>query len=219
MVSPPAPPPTAHAPPHPLDRGGVAAHIREAEGAWGCRFPPGHTPSISFMAHTREPLRCLHHPLFFYAWGAAVGALAGLILRSWGLERFAVEGGRMHYWHRKGEGEAVVFLHGLGVGITPYLSFLHMLFRATRGSLVVVELPYVGLQFAPSVPTADEVVEELERIHVRHGLGPACYLGHSYGSLIIANVSPHSCWLPPTKPTNRDQVWGVGCGLWAVGCG
>ena len=206
---------------------------------WGFRFPPGHTSSISFMAHTREALRCLHHPLFFYAWGAAVGTMSGLVLRSWGLkvctrsvcaafcltpgcvksvggdsrvggwQRFSTEGRRMHYWYRGDpteegeEGEAVVFLHGLGVGITPYLSFLDMLSKSTHGKLVVVELPYVGLQFAPSVPTADEVVEELERIHTRHGVGRACYLGHSYGSLIIANVSPShaTCRLPPPPLT------------------
>ena len=87
-----------------------------------------------------------------------------------------------------------MFVHGLGVGLTPYLAFVRRLMHYQAGPLVVVELRHIALQIHATIPTIDSLVEDLFSIHHCHALGPATYIAHSYGSLLVSRltkVHPH----------------------------
>ena len=54
-----------------------------------------------------------------------------------------------------------VFLHGIGVGLLPYLPLLRRLSRAfPRHPILTLEMPWVALRVC-RVPTPDEVAERI----------------------------------------------------------
>ncbi|CAI7853422.1 unnamed protein product, partial [Closterium sp. NIES-53] len=55
--------------------------------------------SVRFMAHTREPLRAIIHPLAFYVWGHIVGLLTAAAMRLLGFSKQTAPNG-IHYWFR-----------------------------------------------------------------------------------------------------------------------
>lgn len=188
-------------------REAVRGFVRKVETEWGLRFGEGFEPSVKFMAHTREPLRTFHHPLAMYAWAHFVSVGTSVALSAMGFTQHTSADGSLHYWlrpgapHRQGAGEGGepapprVFVHGLGVGITPYLSFISLLMADNSGVSVVVELPHIAMRiWRGTIPTINVLAAAIEQIHHKHGLGPALYVGHSYGTFIVAHLQrtrPH----------------------------
>lgn len=182
-------------------RAEIEGHLERAEEAWGLSFPEGYEEGLEFMAHNREPLRAVHHPLALYVWGHCVALLTGIVMRCLGFEKKQSLEPLLHYWYRPPlvqETESAnnkrrqvprIFVHGLGIGITPYLGFIHMLLEGHNEAMVVVELGHIALRIQRKIPSADEVVDAIVGIHKEHSLGPAQYIGHSYGSLIIAGLT------------------------------
>ena len=134
--------------------------------------------------------------------GYTVASFSGGVLRLLGFQKHRSASGRVTYWFRPAlEAQPLtppqrpcVFVHGLGVGLAPYLAFLRRLSRCHAGPLVVVELRHIALQLRTTLPTIDSLVADLLSIHARHALGPATYIAHSYGSLLVsrvAKVHPH----------------------------
>ncbi|CAI5514034.1 unnamed protein product [Closterium sp. Naga37s-1] len=202
----------------------------------GRKKEKGVDESVRFMAHTREPLRAIIHPLAFYVWGHIVGLLTAAAMRLLGFSKHTAPNG-IHYWFRaprksapkrkshkaaavvpifddtsaagatsaaatspllgatgarvrreEAEGEeGVVLVHGLGLGLTPYLSFVHMLSRSySNKKLIVVELAHLAVRLATSSPTIDDVADGLTDAMAVHGMQSAIFVGHSYGALVLA---------------------------------
>ncbi|CAI5983194.1 unnamed protein product [Closterium sp. NIES-64] len=83
--------------------------------------------------------------------------------------------------------EGVVLVHGLGLGLTPYLSFVHMLSRSfSIKKLIVVELAHLAVRLSTSSPTIDDVADGLTDAMAVHGMQSAIFVGHSYGALVLA---------------------------------
>ncbi|CAI5476192.1 unnamed protein product [Closterium sp. Yama58-4] len=83
--------------------------------------------------------------------------------------------------------EGVVLVHGLGLGLTPYLSFVHMLSRSyPKKKLIVVELAHLAVRLSTSSPTIDDVADGLTDAMAIHGMQSAIFVGHSYGALVLA---------------------------------
>lgn len=204
---------------------------REPE-VWGHEEENGQR--VSFMAHTKEPLRAVLHPLALYAWGHTVGLLTAVCFLAMGFERRRCKSTGLRYYvlrrdgtktqgrargtqqeegaqmmaqesqGRRDEGdeedkdsEACVFVHGLGVGVTPYIAFIQEILRASpHKTLAVVELPHLAMRLANKVPTVDDLVLGLDTV-LDDCAGPggrATCMGHSYGSLVLAQYTrtrPH----------------------------
>ena len=120
-------------------------------------FPTGIDPDVHAMRLTLDPVQASYRPLALYgATMLGVDALLYAGMWSMGFTRHAI--GTVHYWRRPGGGDAVapppsgsshrhplVFIHGLGVGILPYMYFLRQLIVACpEQDLFAVELPYVS---------------------------------------------------------------------------
>ncbi|CAI5957464.1 unnamed protein product [Closterium sp. NIES-64] len=185
------------------------------------------------MAHTREPLRAIIHPLAFYVWGHIVGFLTAAAMRLLGFSKHTAPNG-IHYRFRAPKKsapkrkthkaaavmpifddtsaagatsaaltapllgarggrvtreeeaeEGVVLVHRLG--LTPYLSFLHMLSRSySIKKLIVVELAHLAVRLSTSSPTIDDVADGLTDAMAVHGMQSAIFVGHLYGALVLA---------------------------------
>ena len=64
----------------------------------------------------------------------------------------------------------LVFVHGVGLGPLPYLSFVDRLTSSTDGALIVVELPYVSQRLSgiPKVPPQAHLVKAIESAMAEH---------------------------------------------------
>ncbi|CAI5487053.1 unnamed protein product [Closterium sp. Naga37s-1] len=218
------------------DAAGFESSGRRTEGMGERRKKEkGVDESVRFMAHTREPLRAIIHPLAFYVWGHIVGFLTAAAMRLLGFSKHTAPNG-IHYWFRAPKKsapkrkthkaaavmpifddtsaagatsaaptapllgarggrvtreeeaeEGVVLVHGLGLGLTPYLSFVHMLSRSyPKKKLIVMELAHLAVRLSTSSPTIDDVADGLTDAMAVHGMQSAIFVGHSYGALVLA---------------------------------
>jgi len=86
----------------------------------------------------------------------------------------------------------LLFLHGVGLGVVPYLKFINK-FAALYGEIIIVEFPGISLHPCDKsyYPAAQEIVETIVNEFAEGDLVDA--IGHSYGSLVlsyIANKAP-----------------------------
>jgi len=152
---------------------------------------------LKSMRSTIEPMKWFPKPLAFY--GVTQG-LFGLAL-SQELKKFGFEEGQANsfkYWHRRGNAvgplvEAhsgrstmppIVFFHGVG-GMPAYANVLKGL-SAFGVPVIGVEMNYVSLHMAPSVPSIDEHVAAFEKILNDNGYEKAIIIGHSWGTNVMS---------------------------------
>jgi pimeloyl-ACP methyl ester carboxylesterase len=86
-----------------------------------------------------------------------------------------------------------VFLHGIGLGLAPYLGFLSRMAAAAdaspeggRRTLVAVQYRHVSMRLSRHIPTAVEVARDVEAFLVQAGISEACVAAHSYGTLVAS---------------------------------
>lgn len=82
-----------------------------------------------------------------------------------------------------------MLLHGLGIGLPPYLwTVAHVLRARPDRPVALVCLPEVSLRAVHRVPTPDELVDAVEGLCRRHGLRKPCLVGHSFGTFVVARA-------------------------------
>jgi pimeloyl-ACP methyl ester carboxylesterase len=80
----------------------------------------------------------------------------------------------------------VVFIHGLGVGLTPYLPLLRRLKRIRECFVIeLLEVSQVGCDEILSPATMADSIAQMLR---EHGHENACFMGHSYGTAVLSWV-------------------------------
>lgn len=83
----------------------------------------------------------------------------------------------------------IVFLHGVGWGLFPYIRFLQMLFnQASSHPIILMEFDFISLRFcwrASEVDAAAHAVAEFVR---QHNWSQACIVGHSYGTFVASLI-------------------------------
>ena len=62
----------------------------------------------------------------------------------------------------RGKASPIVFLHGVGLGILPYIPLLRRL-SATGHPVVALESCHLGMRWVESIPSDDEVVQVRSR--------------------------------------------------------
>jgi hypothetical protein len=86
---------------------------------------------------------------------------------------YSVEG--LRYWYRppsKPHGldlQPKFFIHGLGIGVTPYLPFVAALMADRRRASVVVELGHIAMRLNRRPPTLDQTVSHAAALYLRSG--------------------------------------------------
>ena len=81
----------------------------------------------------------------------------------------------------------VVLIHGLGIGLAPYLRFIRRLGQARE--CFVVELPEVSQTGVQDTLSPDIMVEALAAMLATHGHGSACFVALCSSSMATASPS------------------------------
>jgi len=104
--------------------------------------------------------------------------------------------GTLQYWYRPASPQVmsqtspVVFCHGLGVGVLPYIPFLRKLISLGHAAeIFCVELPHISMQIKREVPSAPEVVTNIRDMLAAWDVSRAHFIGHSFGSVVLAWVT------------------------------
>ena len=141
-----------------------------------------------------RPLRAVSHPLLVYGIvGVAKAAYAAALKRQgWTYH----QAGRLRYWHRPGattssSGPPIAFVHGIGIGLLPYLAPISQLAESGRACFLV-EVPAVSLDMTERLPPAADVAADIERMLADHGDDGAVFIGHSFGSVYLSHVVQHA---------------------------
>ena len=95
----------------------------------------------------------------------------------------------------------LVFLHGLGIGLPPYLwTVAHALRARPDRPVALVCLPEISMRAVTRVPSPDDLVDAVENLCRRHALQRPCLLGHSFGSFLVARAWRSRCRRRDDRP-------------------
>ena len=179
-------------------------------------FPKGDSGNSS-SAVTFEPLHMQHRPLTWYALfvgGADAYTSLSLLVSGYRfyrppysrflnslplrplalLSRHSTPSSRLPYWylpHRSPSHLPVLFVHGIGVGLYPYLSFLKALqqLHHTLGiGVIALEVLPISSRISPPFPFAEETRQQILAIFRRHSWSRCMIVSHSYGSVVCAHL-------------------------------
>lgn len=155
---------------------------------WNISFQEGYDPTVKFMGHTLEPIKAFHKPLALYLSMELFAIIAQLMLRIWKFQRIC--SGKTIKWVKKPSHtrqDPVIFLHGVGFGVLPYLHFIHAILQGCKRPLIIVEMPHVALRICREAPELTEIAQEI--VSIVQEFGDKCTLiGHSYGTFVIAKM-------------------------------
>ncbi|KAJ9522433.1 hypothetical protein QJQ45_008275 [Haematococcus lacustris] len=166
----------------------------------------GYTPGLRFMAHLWEPLRYSHRPLLLYLAIEALHCLTWGFLAACGFQRHRHLSTTFYFRNtttahdlrpggqRGGGGVApqpptspLLLLHGVGLGLLPYLLLICQL-AAAGGAILAPEVGHVSLRLCRTVPTACQVAAKVVAMMDRLRMPPACVVAHSYGTFVASRL-------------------------------
>ncbi|KAI1616922.1 hypothetical protein EDD36DRAFT_484606 [Exophiala viscosa] len=100
------------------------------------------------------------------------------------------------YWYRAHTSRAelpILFLHGIGVGLYPYMEFLKELNQGRRAEdgiigILAVEMLSISSRITSPLPRKREMCRQLRTILQHHGFERYILVSHSYGSVISTHL-------------------------------
>lgn len=119
-------------------------------------------------------------------------------------------GKTLTYWQRPHTSTTalpVLFVHGIGIGLYPYVNFLAQVnrkdtkppdhrFGVSQASkqpdgdvgIIAIEILPISFRITQVMPSQEELVEEIQAILKHHGWGKVVLVTHSYGSVIATEL-------------------------------
>eukprot|EP01062_Namystynia_karyoxenos_P013094 TRINITY_DN14717_c0_g1_i1.p1 TRINITY_DN14717_c0_g1~~TRINITY_DN14717_c0_g1_i1.p1 ORF type:complete len:487 (+),score=150.24 TRINITY_DN14717_c0_g1_i1:94-1461(+) len=172
-----------------VDRRRVDGVLDEFERRGGTKFRAGRDPEARVMRPSIDPLGVSWRPLVAYTLPLALKSWSRWALRSAGFEQ--AQCGNLSYWlsrplGKEADGPPIVILHGLGVGLAPYVRMAKALrARFPSRAVALVDTPEVSMTLGEDiVPDEQSAVAELTQLldTVLHA-PQAAFIAHSYGTM------------------------------------
>lgn len=103
---------------------------------------------------------------------------------------------QLSYWHREHTATnalPVVFFHGIGIGLWPYMRFLAEIHkRSAKGDgqigVIAVEILPISFRLYSQMPTRSEFLEQITTILDHHHWKDVTLVSHSYGSVLVTHM-------------------------------
>ena len=192
-------------------------------------FPKGHSGNSS-MAVTFEPLQAMHRPLIWYTnivGGADLYTSLSLMWTGYRCYRLPLRrffsslpirplslltrncspSTHMPYWylpHTSKEYLPVVFIHGIGVGLYAYISFLQdfeqQFHRRLGVGMIALEILPISSRISPPFLHGPEMAREIQAILQKHNWSRCIVVSHSYGSVICTHLLRNPVTAPMIGP-------------------
>ncbi|KAF1817174.1 hypothetical protein P152DRAFT_453772 [Eremomyces bilateralis CBS 781.70] len=185
----------------------------------GRKLAPGRGKAKSLRL-TLDDVEMLNRPLFWYILIGFLDAIVGVRLLFSGFRFYRVplrrlpltfpfrvfslfarrrsEAQSISYWYRPHTSKTrlpVVFIHGMGIGLYPYVDFLGGIARADYGVGVEGQVGIIALEIMPisaRITTAklsrDDLAKEVQAILDSHGWSKFVLVANSYGTVITSQL-------------------------------
>lgn len=171
----------------------VLGHI---EKKIGTTFLDEGDPNIFFLRFGANYIESNYIPFTVFAGLQVIKFSVYTIMRICGFKKYRTKNSNIQYFYYNNpkHTETMVFIHGLGIGFTPYLSFL--LEMKKKMNVIILVLPnisnmdyhvgYGNITEEKLFPSCDTWREAFRSILVTHNLEKVSILGHSFGTVILA---------------------------------
>lgn len=141
------------------------------------------------MLLTVDPVEIFHRPLIFYASIKTVTFFTGCALWKAGFEQ-TNDKGIITYIKRGTSNEPpIVFFHGIGIGLSPYLRFIYSIMeRFPDRTIILFEKGAISMQLASHYLLPEQYAKKVHEKIRAEGIDQIVVVGHSLGTMVI-------CWL------------------------
>ncbi|EJP61372.1 uncharacterized protein BBA_09668 [Beauveria bassiana ARSEF 2860] len=202
-----------------VDEDELEEYVREMETLLGRKLQPGRGRA-ECLRLTLDKVEMLHRSLTWYSCVFIVDLLTSIYLRyhsfdfyrSSVLRSLAIFPARPHnvfssyrspaesltYWHRPHTSKTrlpVLFIHGIGIGLYPYIDFLADINasgakRSLDGQLgiIAIEIMSVSSRITAEAMSKEQICNEICHILEAHGWDKCVLVSHSYGSVVAAHL-------------------------------
>jgi hypothetical protein len=145
-----------------------------------------------------DPFHSTARPFSYYLAIMSLDSIVGMTLKSMGFSWVSSvnQNTSNSYYYRDAvdakndESDAVVFVHGIGIGLAPYLASLMYLVRKNPNrKWIILEQRHVASLLHSKIPTRKETLTTIDEIfQKRLARKPAHWIGHSLGSVVVSWV-------------------------------
>ena len=120
------------------------------------------------------------------------------------------------YWHRPHTSKTrhpILFLHGIGIGLYPYVSLLASINKSQLSSsdgqigIIAIELMPISFHLTAEMPTQATLCAEITRILESHGWHNYVLAAHSYSTVIAANLLKNSPTPTSSRPSSSTSLF------------
>jgi hypothetical protein len=172
--------------------------INIMEDSVGVTIESGYNENVKCMKLLLDPLKFAYKPFFVYVGIWVLHHICDLVLYANGFERHS--NSHIRFWHRRRQRRRdsigkrpIVFFHGLGIGLFPYLNIIRKLCDASR-DIFLVEKGSVAMRLDHRHLLPHEMADGVDEMLKEYSVHDAVFIGHSLGTSIatwIVKYYPH----------------------------
>ncbi|KAN0116606.1 Alpha/Beta hydrolase fold [Russula decolorans] len=178
----------------------------------------GSTPEIQCLRLTMDPVPMVHRPFTWYMLVCFVDTLTSIALYFQGFTHYNTRKWfhvfpprpllalfsrksrdtetNIPYWyrpHRSCTKLPILFIHGIGIGLLPYIPFLRDLaVQDSDVGILAIEILPISMRLTAPPLNRDAMCAAITRILNAHGLHRVVLAGHSYGTAVSAHLLHNS---------------------------
>jgi hypothetical protein len=205
------------APPTHEEEEELQRYVTATEAILQRQLDPGRNEEVKPLRLTLEEVRMSRRSLMWYGMVSFVDILSWTRMRYYGFGLFPTAGwfsvfpGRPHmllsrshspahdlsYWYRPHKSKTkrpIVFLHGIGIGVYPYIPFLSEVVATDPDiGIIVVEYMPISMRICHHALASSEFCRQVLQILTRHDIHKFVLIAHSYGTFQATHLlhSPH----------------------------
>ncbi|KAF9018560.1 hypothetical protein BDZ89DRAFT_1073793 [Hymenopellis radicata] len=187
----------------------INSYVEALEKVVGHSFPPGRNNEVKSMRLSFDPVVTLHRPLIWYIivgfldmFTACNFAVTGLKhyaptrwfqefpSRPWTILSRKSVTPEVPYWfrpHRSTTKKPIIFIHGIGIGLFPYIPFMREL-DPEVGILLIEILPVSTRMTSMPVLPRPVMLDTFYTITSSLNISEAILISHSYGTVVAGHI-------------------------------
>ncbi|KAJ7700819.1 hypothetical protein B0H17DRAFT_1157846 [Mycena rosella] len=204
----------------------IDEYVSVVEKTLGRKLDPGRAHGVKSLRLSFDPIHMLHRPLVWYTIVALVDTLTSVLLLSLGFKHYAPRRPAFRtfpsrplltlfsksaatphfpYWYRPpragGSKNPILFLHGIGIGLHPYVPLFREILRADpTQSLLLVEFLPVSMRITGPMPPRRTTLAAINTILEDLDIPKIVLAAHSYGTFLAAQILA-----PPPDAESTDD--------------
>ncbi|KZT10371.1 uncharacterized protein LAESUDRAFT_721715 [Laetiporus sulphureus 93-53] len=186
-------------------------YVTRVEATVGHWFEDKSVAGRKGMMLTLDRVSMVHRPLILYINVALVDTCMSLVLLWNGFRHYEAHSmvpcfpprasvlfsnrsphPELGYWYRPHRSKSklpVLFLHGVGIGLTPYVPFLLDIISADPDvGILAIENLSISMRITKPILMRHAMMDAIRQILDRHGLSQVVIAAHSYGSVITTHI-------------------------------